>query len=102
MDDLATVCSGYPLVSSKLAKMLGFEGYLPLPLSTTPRSKQECCGTADLGNAGQISFTDPRYALLTLADNTALPGFLYFYTCLLGVSLHRIIFSINFPLIYMI
>ncbi len=33
------VCSGYPLVSSKLAKMLGFKGYLPLPLSPTPRSK---------------------------------------------------------------
>ncbi len=33
LDDLAAVCSGYPLVSSKLAKMLGFKGYLPLPLS---------------------------------------------------------------------
>ncbi len=32
LDDLAAVCSGYPLVSSKLVKMLGFEGYLPLPL----------------------------------------------------------------------
>ncbi len=30
-----------PLVSSKLAKMLGFKGYLPLPLSPTPRSKPE-------------------------------------------------------------
>ncbi len=35
------MCSGYPLVSSKLAKMLGFKGYLPLPLSPTPRSKRE-------------------------------------------------------------
>ncbi len=34
------VCSGYPLVSSKLAKMLGFKGYLPLPLSPTPRSNE--------------------------------------------------------------
>ncbi len=47
LDDLAdivagcAVCSGYPLVSSKLAKMLGFKGYLPLPLSPTPRSKPE-------------------------------------------------------------
>ncbi len=31
----------YPLVSSKLAKMLGFKGYLPLPLTPTPRSKRE-------------------------------------------------------------
>ncbi len=30
-----------PLVSSKLAKMLGFKGYLPLALSPTPRSKWE-------------------------------------------------------------
>ncbi len=35
------MCSGYPLVSSKLAKILGFKGYLPLPLSPTPRSKWE-------------------------------------------------------------
>ncbi len=35
------MCSGYPLVSSKLAKILGFKGYLPLPLSPTPRSKRE-------------------------------------------------------------
>ncbi len=47
LDDLAdivagcAVCSGYPLVSSNLAKMLGFKGYLPLPLSPTPRSKWE-------------------------------------------------------------
>ncbi len=41
MDDLAAVCSGYPLVSSKLMKMLGFKGYLPLPFSPTPRSKRE-------------------------------------------------------------
>ncbi len=34
-------CSGYPLVSSKLAKMLGFKGNLPLPLSPNPRSKRE-------------------------------------------------------------
>ncbi len=39
--DLAAVSSGYPLVSSKLAKTLGFKGYLPLPLSLTPRSKRE-------------------------------------------------------------
>ncbi len=32
---------GTPWVSSKLAKMLGFKGYLPLPLSPTPRSKRE-------------------------------------------------------------
>ncbi len=38
---VAAVCSGYPLVSSKLAKMLGFKGYLPLALSPTPRSKRE-------------------------------------------------------------
>ncbi len=31
------MCSGYPLVSSKLSKILGFKGYLPL----TPRSKPE-------------------------------------------------------------
>ncbi len=42
------------------------------------------------------------YALLTFADNTALPGFLYFYTCSLNVSLHRVIISINFSLIYVI
>ncbi len=41
MDDLAAVCSGYPLVLSKLVKMLCFKGYLPLPLSSTPRSKPE-------------------------------------------------------------
>ncbi len=35
------MCSGYRLVSSKLAKMLGFKGYLPLPLTPTPRSKPE-------------------------------------------------------------
>ncbi len=37
------MCSGYPLVSSKLAKMLGFKGYLPLPLApnVTLRSKRE-------------------------------------------------------------
>ncbi len=33
--------SGYPLVSSKLTEMLGFKGYLPLPLSPTPLSKPE-------------------------------------------------------------
>ncbi len=32
---------GTPLVSSKLAKILGFKGYLPLPLSPTPRLKRE-------------------------------------------------------------
>ncbi len=32
LDDLAAVCSGYPLVSSKLEKILGFKGYLPLTL----------------------------------------------------------------------
>ncbi len=40
-DDLAAVCSGYPLVSSKLANLLRFEGYLALPLSLTPRSRRE-------------------------------------------------------------
>ncbi len=35
------MCSGYPLVSSKLAKILGFKGYLTLPLTPTPRSKRE-------------------------------------------------------------
>ncbi len=30
-----------PLGSSKLVKMLGFKGYLPLPLTPTPRSKPE-------------------------------------------------------------
>ncbi len=59
-----------------------------------------CCGTADLGNAGQNLLH--CYALLTFADKTALPGFLYFYTCSLNVSLHRIIISIHFPLIYTI
>ncbi len=39
LDDLAAVCSRYPLVSSKLAKILGFKGYLPL--SPTLRSKRE-------------------------------------------------------------
>jgi len=34
-DDLAAVCS------SKLVKILGFKGYLPLPLTPTPRSKPE-------------------------------------------------------------
>ncbi len=38
---MAAVCSGYPLVSSMLVKILGFKGYLPLPLSPTPRSKRE-------------------------------------------------------------
>ncbi len=38
-DDLAAVFSGYPLVSSKLAKIIGFKGYLPL--TPTPRSKWE-------------------------------------------------------------
>ncbi len=36
-----TSSSGYRLVSSKLVKMLGFKGYLPLPLTPTPRSKPE-------------------------------------------------------------
>ncbi len=49
-----------------------------------------------------LHWSAPRYALLTFADNTALPGFLYFYTCSLNISLHRIIISINFPLIYVI
>ncbi len=31
----------YRLVSSKLTKMLGFKGYLPRPLTPTPRSKPE-------------------------------------------------------------
>ncbi len=30
-----------PLVSSKLAEILGFKGYLPRPLTPTPRSKPE-------------------------------------------------------------
>ncbi len=42
-----------------------------------------------------------RYALLTCADNTALSGFI-FCIRLLDVSLHRIIISIHFPLIYAI
>ncbi len=35
------MCSGYPLVSNKLAKILGFKGHPPIPLSPTPRSKRE-------------------------------------------------------------
>ncbi len=63
-----------------------------------------CCGTAVLGNAGKISFTDLlpdmlcSHALIIIS----LPGFLYFYTCSINVSLHQIIISINFPLIYVI
>ncbi len=49
-----------------------------------------------------LHWSAPRYALLTFADNTALPEFLYLYTCSLNVSLHRIIIYINFPLIYAI
>ncbi len=49
-----------------------------------------------------LHWSAPRYALLTFADNTALPGFLYLYTCSLNVSLHRIIISIHFLLIYAI
>ncbi len=44
----------------------------------------------------------PCYSLLTFTDNTALPVFLYFDTCLVDVSLHRIIIYIHFPLIYVI
>ncbi len=40
----------------------------------------------------QYSWSGQRYALLTFADNT----------CLLDVSLHQIIISIHFPLIYAI
>ncbi len=32
LDDLAAVCSGYPLVSSKLAENLCLRGIYPLPL----------------------------------------------------------------------
>ncbi len=49
-----------------------------------------------------LHWSAPRCALPTFTDNTALPGFLYFYTCSLNVSLHRIIISIHFPLIYAI
>ncbi len=49
-----------------------------------------------------VQWSAPRSALLTCANNIALPGFIYFYTCLLNVSLHRIIISIHFPLIYAI
>ncbi len=58
-----------------------------------------CCGTADLNNTGQISFTDllPSHALIIQLCQ----GFYILYTCLLNVSLHRII-SINFPLIFAI
>ncbi len=34
-------CVLVPLVSSKLSEMLGFKGYLPRPLTPTPRSKPE-------------------------------------------------------------
>ncbi len=60
-----------------------------------------CCSTAVLGNAGKISFTDLLTALLTCADNSFARVFI-FYTCLLYISLHRIIISIHFPLIYAI
>ncbi len=49
-----------------------------------------------------VQWSAPHSALLTCANNIALPGFIYFYTCLLNVSLHRIIISIHFPLIYAI
>ncbi len=35
------MCSGNPLVSSKLAKMLGFKGYLPIPLTPIPLDPNE-------------------------------------------------------------
>ncbi len=49
-----------------------------------------------------LNWSAPHYTLLTFTDNTALPGFLYFYTCSLNVSLHWVIISINFPPIYVI
>ncbi len=49
----------------------------------------------------RLQWSAPRYTLLTCANNIALPGLLYFYT-LYFVSLHRILISIHFPLIYVI
>ncbi len=56
-----------------------------------------CCGML----VKSPSLICSRYALLTCADNTALSGFIFFIH-LLDVSLHRIIISIHFPLIYAI
>ncbi len=65
------MCSGYPLVSSKLTKMLGFKGYLPL--SPTPRSKRELGQPllsrerAKLRGRGKTENWDsPKYLLLFL------------------------------------
>ncbi len=54
------MCSGYPLVSSKLTKMLGFKGYLPLPLSPTLSRER-----AKLRGRGKTENWDsPKYFLL--------------------------------------
>ncbi len=68
MDDLAVVYSGYPLVSSKLAKILGFKGYLPLPLSPTPRSKPELGQPLHLRECAKLRGRGKTELVLTLKN----------------------------------
>ncbi len=123
------VCSGFPspstAITARCDALLNIPLYhsAPLPLklkSAQIMRRQEmsmlvylflfavtllCCHMLWYSWSGQrwsnlLQWSAPRYSLLTFADNTALPGFLYFYTCSLNVSLHQIIISIHFPLIY--
>ncbi len=113
-----------------LEESLFHSAQLPLMLTVKAKSAQItlvylylfavallCCYMLWYSFTGQcrsnlLHWSAPRYALLTFADNTELcQGFyiiyyiyiyIYIYICSLNVSLHRIIISIHFPLIYAI